>query len=211
MPRKEVMDVYNKIAEDWDKKRKEPYFEIKKALLTNTFDSPCLDIGCGSGRYSALLPSSTISLDISIEMLKILKNKYPQAKVIQADACFLPFKNDVFGSVVSFATIHHLNREEQERALYEIRGILKEKGKSFISVWKKYQKKFFLEAILRLLNPNEDKDYFLIPWGSYKRPYYLFTKSRLKKITNIKGLKTEKLWQDSMNFFIISKKEEINL
>ena len=126
---KYVKDFYNKNASSFSNTRFEPW------LITDKFnkeyikeDSLILDCGCGNGRN--ILVPSTIGLDLSIELLRHVKNE--NLGLINSDSLNLPFKNDTFDIVLSVSVIHHFTDEEKRlKSLLEIQRILKVGGESF--------------------------------------------------------------------------------
>jgi SAM-dependent methyltransferase len=68
-----------------------------------------LDVGTGTGRISIPLLQRGLDLvgcDISSKMLKRLQEKFPAARIAQADATFLPFPSDHFEFVMTVHILH---------------------------------------------------------------------------------------------------------
>ena len=81
---------------------------------------PVLDLGCGEGRF--LQPARTrglptIAFDYSKTMLQAVTD--PRT---QGDACYLPFAENVFGSVVALYMLYHLL--EPHKAIAESHRVL---------------------------------------------------------------------------------------
>ncbi|MEM2929065.1 MAG: class I SAM-dependent methyltransferase [Nitrososphaerota archaeon] len=89
----------------------------------------------------------TIALDISLEMLKKLKEKIERDTIknkinlILADAENLPFKEKVFNSLVCSLTINHFNN--LEKIAKEISRVLKKDSICIISTLNSYALKIF--------------------------------------------------------------------
>jgi len=61
-----------------------------------------------------------------------------------ADAVSLPFSDSSFDWAISVATYHHIRyKEEREEALDELRRVLRPGGEAFITVWNRWQPKFW--------------------------------------------------------------------
>lgn len=117
--------------------------DLKKLIAE--FDSPkILEVGCGTG--FTLIPllediknASFYALDISPEMIKIIKDKIMQdnqklsspCQLLVADAMKLPFEDDFFQVVYLVATLHHL--PELRLALSEYNRVLVKGGILYIN------------------------------------------------------------------------------
>ncbi len=105
---------YDLAAPGYDKKEKYlNSFEQNKflPLLGNLKNKKVLDVGAGTGRLSLLLAqvgTQVTALDLSAEMLKILKNKDKKIATVVGDAENLPFENDTFDIVTAAFLIVHL-------------------------------------------------------------------------------------------------------
>lgn len=92
-----------------------------------------LDLGCGGGwildAFKSLMPLS-VGCDISMEMLG---NASQKNSLINADACFLPFKKNSFDRILCYFVL--INFEDlcmAESVLTEIVRVLKPGGKALI-------------------------------------------------------------------------------
>jgi SAM-dependent methyltransferase len=77
-----------------------------------------LEVGCGDNRS----PIATVAIDV----------KRRSACDIVADAHFIPFKENIFDTVISLEVLEHLHAPS--KGLMEIRRVLKKGGKLVISV-----------------------------------------------------------------------------
>jgi len=84
-------------------------YESEKSLVANFDPKDCLDIGSGPGIFHEIFKGNTISLDISIFMLKEIKGD--EDKVL-ADAHYLPFRDNSVRCVFISVTICFLDRIE---------------------------------------------------------------------------------------------------
>ncbi|MBI5221735.1 MAG: class I SAM-dependent methyltransferase [Candidatus Magasanikbacteria bacterium] len=105
---------YDLAAPGYDKKEKYlNSFEQNKFLLLlgDLQNKKVLDVGAGTGRLSLLLAKAgaeVTALDLSVEMLKILKNKNKKIATVIGDAGNLPFENNSFDIVAAAFLIVHL-------------------------------------------------------------------------------------------------------
>src|SRR3989338_7631236 len=104
----------------------------KVALQTiKNKDSIILDVSCGSGELLAELAKTGFQklhgVDLAAEMLLTAKRKLPgRVQLYEADVLQLPFASHTFDYVVSTEAFHHY--PEQERALLELKRVLKKGG-----------------------------------------------------------------------------------
>src|SRR5215208_4593360 len=96
-----------------------------------------LDLGCGTGTLAVLIKqrhpqTHVVGLDIDPRVLEHAASKARQAGVdidfTLASALELPYPSAHFDRVVSSLMLHHLSREQKERALSEVWQVLKPDG-----------------------------------------------------------------------------------
>jgi len=93
-----------------------------------------LDVGAGTGRLSlglAVAGAEVVALDVSEEMLKILKQKNAHIKTVVGDAESLPFADNVFDIVTAAFLIVHL--KEPTCFFDEVYRVLKPNGKFLVT------------------------------------------------------------------------------
>lgn len=96
--------------------------------ITGT-EARILDVGTGTGRISIPLLERGIDLtgcDISSKMLQRLQEKFPSARIAQADASLLPFPTNSFDVVMTAHLLHLIPAWRQ--ALGEFKRVLKPGG-----------------------------------------------------------------------------------
>lgn len=112
---------------------------------------PILDIGCGDGRNDRYLFKPFLKIDVGIDinkkaLEKALKSKVYK-KVLFADASNLPFKKEMFNSVIANSTFEHITYDI--KAVSEVGRVLKKGGSFIFSVptprFEKYFKKFVIK------------------------------------------------------------------
>ncbi len=93
-----------------------------------------------------------------------------------ADVRCLPYPDDTFDWTISVATYHHIKgKEERLKALQELRRVLKPGGEAFITVWNRWQPRFWFR-----------RQETAVPWRTksktFYRYYYLFSFPELEKL-----------------------------
>ena len=172
--------VYDNIAESWYNRRHWTRFRSELASLAERWQSGrLLNIGCAHGPDFLPFGKSfrLVGLDVSSGMLrmglKYRKKHGFEADLVQADARHLPFADRSFDWAIAMATYHHIgSREERKAAFTELRRVLKPEGEAFITVWNRWQPKFWTRG----------KE-TLVPWrtrhGTFDRYYYLFSRREM--------------------------------
>jgi tRNA (uracil-5-)-methyltransferase TRM9 len=174
-------EVFDTIAESWYRFRHRSRFITElEEIATRWRRGKLLNIGCAHG--PDFLPFKNNfelwGLDFSVQMLK-LAQKYAakfdlKVKLTLADATSLPYLDDTFDCAIAVAVYHNIRGDKQRlEALRELRRVLKPGGEAFITVWNKWQPRFWLKG--KEIN---------IPWKSriktYYRYYYLYTYPELR-------------------------------
>jgi ubiquinone/menaquinone biosynthesis C-methylase UbiE len=88
-----------------------------------------LDVGTGTGRISVpllRLGADVIGVDLSLNMMAKLREKYPAPRLAQADASRLPFRSQQFDAVLTMHVMHLV--APWRKALREYRRVLKPGG-----------------------------------------------------------------------------------
>ena len=134
----EQKEYYNKTAKEYDKWHIETksakisdawnFANLKKFVANNKIHKT-LDLGCGTGRLSnSLLQISdqVYGVDVSTEVLKIAKKKYPKLKLSQAEVTDLPYQDNYFDLIIINGSLHHFFAVEE--TLKEAYRVLKSGG-----------------------------------------------------------------------------------
>lgn len=131
------IDYENKIAKDYNQWYHqtpiERYYDHDFVKFANKYlknGDRILDLGCGpASLWPELKKIRKIKLegvDISPAMIEEARKKYPRAKFGVASSEKLPFKNEVFDTVICSSILHHLPRPEP--SFEEIKRVLKPGG-----------------------------------------------------------------------------------
>jgi ubiquinone/menaquinone biosynthesis C-methylase UbiE len=192
-----LRNVFNQIAPGWYNYRHWTIFRHElEALAKEWGQGKLLNLGCGHG--ADFLPFSknfeVYGVDFSEEMIRLAR-KYAgkfsfQVNLAVADVCYLPYNNEAFDYIISVATYHHLKREQQLTAFLELKRVLKPGGAAFITVWNRWQPRFWFKG-------KEVR----VPWRTQNealyRYYYLFTYGELKRLAEETGLEMVKIFPES--------------
>ncbi len=175
--------VFNEIAESWYRFRHRSRFTTElEEMAARWHRGKLLNIGCAHG--PDFLPFKNNfelwGVDFSVQMLK-LAQKYAakfdlKVKLALADATSLPYPDNAFDCAIAIAVYHNIPGDKQRlKALRELRRVLKPGGEAFITVWNKWQPRFWLKR--KEVN---------IPWKSGKqtfyRYYYLYSYPELRSL-----------------------------
>lgn len=90
--------------------RLEDYFKRELMKIVRDSGRPFFDIGCGTGTGFERLgyPKPIIGVDISMDLLKTCKARYPEAECICCDITRAPFRDGSVDTVFSLATLEHV-------------------------------------------------------------------------------------------------------
>lgn len=161
------MIKYDKFATDYHNKRRRPwrdfekYFDkLEKKGLTAA--GTIIDLGCANGRHFELFKNSRnrlIGIDKSIEFLRIAQNTLSNKEIsthelnkiqlLLADMNYLPLRpsNHIDG-IFSIAAVHHIKTQaKRNQFIVQVFNILKEQGFFIFTLWRRWQKRFFIHFI----------------------------------------------------------------
>lgn len=191
-------DVFNQIAPGWYNFRHWSVFrEELESLAVRWRQGRLLNLGCAHG--PDFLPFregfELYGMDFSPKMLE-LAQRYSRKfdfgiSLILGDISYLPLAGETFDWAIAVAAYHHIRgRERQEMALSELRRVLKPGGEAFITVWNRWQRRFWSK-------PKE----VTVPWKAGNRTlgryYYLFSYPELEKLAKRAGFEVLKSFPES--------------
>ncbi len=197
-----MREIFDQIAAGWYNFRHRTIFRTElKELAKKWRGGKLLNIGCAHG--PDFIPFKNKfelhGVDFSSEMLQLSKKyalKYKfTADIVDADARHLPYADNSFDWAIAVAMYHHIeDNEERLRAFNELYRVLKPGGEAFITVWNRWQPRFWLKS-----------KNILVPWKSREktlyRYYYLFSYYELEKLVKQAGFKLiESFPEDSYRF-----------
>ena len=145
--------VFDDIAPGWYNFRHWSIFRYELETLVQRWQKGrLLNVGCAHG--PDFLPFrrgfELYGVDSSSQMLRFAR-KYSQkfdfaVGLSQADARCLPYPDHTFDCAISVATYHHIKgKNERLAALAELRRVLKPGGEAFITVWNRWQPRFWFK------------------------------------------------------------------
>lgn len=140
--RQATIDTYNKSAVEMAE-----YFagigsrtdDIDKAIeLAGSPEQPViLEIGCGDGRDAAEIVKRTtnyLGFDIAESFINLARNKVPAGRFELGDAVTFEYARSQWDIVFAFASLLHLNREENRDVFRSVNASLKPGGVFFVSL-----------------------------------------------------------------------------
>jgi len=189
----EQKNVWNEIAEKWQKFRKFPPPEVGRFLKAKR--GKILDLGCGSGRN--IIENARVEyygVDFSEKMLAYAEdhtNKHEiKAQFFLAESFNLPFEDNFFDAAIFISTLHCIDKPEKRiKSLEELHRVMKGGAEAMISVWDKDTNNRLSELKAKEGYLNWQKD-----GKNYQRYYYFYDKEELVKIlkkVGFKQIKTE--------------------
>ena len=198
------IDVFNQIAPGWYNFRHWSIFRHELETLAQRWQKgKLLNLGCAHG--PDFLPFrqgfELYGVDFSFEMLRLAR-KYSQklnltVNLSLADVGSLPFSDQSFDWAIVVATYHHIKGKKKQRtALNELRRVLAPGGEAFITVWNRWQRRFWFK-------PKE----IAVSWRTgdktLERYYYLFSYPELEGLTRQAGFEILKSSPESSYHFPI--------
>jgi ubiquinone/menaquinone biosynthesis C-methylase UbiE len=136
----DIKEYYNKLASDYDRDRFGNSYgnyldrqekAIVRTVLNNKDITNVLDVGCGTGRF---LEFASHGIDLSEEMIRVAKKKFPEKKLFVQSAVKTEFENSSFDSILSFHMFMHLDKKVTAEVFNEMNRILKKGGRMIFDV-----------------------------------------------------------------------------
>ena len=197
-------DIFNQIAPSWYNFRHWSIFRSElEALAQRWQKGSLLNIGCAHG--PDFLPFSQnfdlYGVDFSPQMIRFAlrySEKFSfDVRVLVADAGYLPFADGFFDRAISVATYHHIRgKRGRQVALSELKRVLKPGGEAFITVWNRWQPRFWFRG-----------QEVAVPWRTkgktLYRYYYLFSYPELERLVKQAGFEVLKSFPESSYRFPI--------
>lgn len=130
-----VKSTYDKIAEDFSSTRYKKWPKVDAFLGDLPADSLLLDVGCGNGKYLDNPTTYNIGCDLSLNLLKICKSR--GYEVVLCDMSALPFRQEIFDSVICIAALHHvISSRRRQECLRSISNLMAPgSSKLLVQVW----------------------------------------------------------------------------
>ena len=195
-------NVFDEIAPGWYSFRHWSIFRGELETLAQRWQKgKLLNLGCAHGPdFLPFIRSFELyGVDFSVRMLGFAR-KYARkfnfaVELSLADVGSLPYPDETFDRAISVATYHHVKGgKERQTALSELRRILKPGGEAFITVWNRWQPRFWFRG-KEVAVPWRKKDRTLY------RYYYLFSYAELEKLVKQAGFSVLKSFPESAYHF----------
>lgn len=204
---KEVREQYNTIAKEWDLSRQVPTGIKMKQIKRLKSGKTLLDLGCGNGLIAAEVVKRGVlyrGIDISRALIKIARQKYfeeiaqKKMEFLVGDACKkLPYKENSFDYVFSFAVLHHVPGEEKRQYFFkEIKRVLKSGGRAVLINWNLLNdwpmQRYGIAEQIKKPQIGLEKNDFVVGWRStpgkdVKRYIHSFSKQELFDLAQSAG------------------------
>src|SRR2546428_5046742 len=165
----DIRATYDRIAESFAARRREPWPEVRSALESLPRGSRVRDLGAGQGRHTTSLAGRghhAVALDFSRRLLSIGRGDERRKGVavridwVGGEATKLPFRDASFDASLCIAVLHHLPLESDRiAALTELRRVLRRRATVFLSVWAREQPRF--QSVLAAPEIDGDVE---VPW-----------------------------------------------
>lgn len=194
----DTAETFDKISESWYNFRHRAIFQEELESLAKRWQKgKLLNVGCAHGPDFPPFAKGfeLYGVDISPKMLEFARKYAGKFKfninLKQADARQLPFEDGLFDFAIAVASLHHIQGYgERLKALLELKRVLKPGGEAFITVWNKWQHKFWFKI----------KD-IQVPWKTKEetlfRYYHLFSYGELEKLARKAGFEVIRSFPES--------------
>lgn len=216
-----TQENYNILAPHFSYTRSKPWPELKVLVGKIPSKTKILDIGCGNGRLLELFKDKKIDylgIDFSHQLICEAKRRYPKASFKVADITQKTTWENLkvkFDFIFCIAVLHHLPTQKLRKGVVEqICQALKPDGKTFITVWNLWQKKYLKHHLsfqsLKLKWQLKDIKvlYFPYKYGQLvvSRFLYPFTLQELSNLFPKNKFIVEKSWSSGKNFSLVEKR-----
>ncbi len=132
-------EAYNRMALNYSETAEGQYTAPFKQIIAREAVIPAngavLDMGCGPGELLEMLnkkcPIQGTGVDISDEMIRVAKARYPQFSFSVSSCAPLPFETGTFDAVSVSAAFHHFPEPRQFAA--EAYRVLKKGGRIYVT------------------------------------------------------------------------------
>ena len=220
----ETESGYNLIADKFSETRKNFWADLEFIRDYAKDGDKILDFGCGNGRLLELFSDKNIEYfgaDVSGKLIDIAQRKYYANNInFQKLSSLenLPYKDNFFNVAYSIAVFHHLpGKNIREKTVKELFRVLQPGGKSVITVWnlwqKKYRKNIFQNWMRKIIGQskmdwNDCYISFTDNQGNiFQRYHHSYTQKELKNLFMRSGFKIEECYlAGEKNIILVARK-----
>jgi len=200
---KRAVGVYDKIFLSYEKEFREPSEHINDFLNLVHKNGDILDVGCGIGVDTNYIQSNgfkVIGVDLSKNMLKLAKRKFPEIDFRIEDMRKLQFESNSFDGIFVAYSLIHISKKEVFNVVKQLYHFLKSDGIIYFAVQEGKSEELFIKEPL---NPEEDLFLNIFSYNELKDIIERVGFIIIKKYTR-KSMKKEEL--DFNKLFILAKK-----
>lgn len=112
---------------------------VLSSILYDSNPTENLEIACGTGR---LFHYAQTGVDISKNMLRVTREKYPNAHLVNASFDSIPLETGLFSNIYAFHLLMHLNESKIEGFSKEAMRLLKDDGRLIVDVPSLFRRRF---------------------------------------------------------------------
>jgi ubiquinone/menaquinone biosynthesis C-methylase UbiE len=198
--------TWDAIADSFNTTRQNPWKYCLNFIDSLKETDVVADLGCGNGRHvfpCAEQCSSVFGVDISVEMLNIVKMKLHMksmrnVSLVHADVVQLPIADNMLDAVLFIASLHNIQgKEHRHAALQEVMRVLKPQGSALISVWSRWQDKYYKYFLKQFIVRSRDFGNINVYWRQHNlsvpRFYHLYGKAEFLQELRDAGFRIEDL------------------
>ena len=200
---KQAVSIYNKIAESYAKEFSEPSDHIDDFLKLIPKNGKILDVGCGVGVDANYIQSKgfeVVGIDLSEEMLKLAKQKFPYIDFRLMDIRKINFEPNSFDGIFASFSLIHIPKKDIPNILKKFYQILKINGVIYVALHEGKSEEIFVDEPLK---PGEK---LFLNIYSYKEIKNLLVESKFEIIKKYERKPESEAELNFTKLFIIAKK-----
>lgn len=200
---KQASLVYDKIAEPYAKEFSKPSEYIDEFLALLPKNVKILDVSCGIGVDASYMVSEgfeVIGVDLSKEMVKLAKQKFPQIDFRQQDIRELDFPPNSFDGILASYSLIHIPKKDVPALLKKLHQILKKGGAIYIALQGGKSEEIFVDEPFK---PDEKLFLNIISFDEIKN---LLVNSKFSIVKKYERQPKSKWELNFTKLFVIAKK-----
>lgn len=136
----QLRETYNKIAQDWHAEHLSDDWWVtgtKKFISLFQPNDRILDVGCAGGKKSEYMIQHSLQvtgIDISEAMIKIAKNRVPEAQFLRFDLSEITSLPEMYDGIFMQAVLLHVQKKDAALRVKQLATKLKPNGYFYIAV-----------------------------------------------------------------------------
>ncbi len=108
----EIRNLYNQTVSHYDERYRSIQFSKFSEISARWNEKDTvLDVGCGTGlliEYLEIVPTIYVGVDLSFNMLQVVKEKKPWPCCVAGDVRKLPIRKNAFSRIMSFSVLQNI-------------------------------------------------------------------------------------------------------